>query len=135
MRGRKRRIRRQERVGSVAADLGNLDSIKKAGREAQGTQGLSKNYASRECIPFIALDQRFSLLVSLIPPWRIIQCEWKRRARRTVPDCAVMCSLINREREKEIERERRRERRREREREDSVGSVDIDQGYLENINK
>ena len=32
--------------------------------------------------------------VSLIPAWEN-QCEWHRRTRRTGPDCAVMCNLIN----------------------------------------
>ena len=45
--GVKRKKRRQERVGSVAADPDNLESSKKAGREAQGTQGLSKTCTSR----------------------------------------------------------------------------------------
>ena len=38
--GRNRKIRRQERIGSVAADPDNQENIKEAGREAQGTPGL-----------------------------------------------------------------------------------------------
>ena len=41
--------------------------------------------------PFVVFDQRFSLQVSLIPPWED-QCEWHRMTRMTGPDCAVMCS-------------------------------------------
>ena len=40
--GRKRKTRRQETVGSVAANPDNLESNKEAGGGAQGTQGLSK---------------------------------------------------------------------------------------------
>ena len=36
----KRRKRRQERVGSVAADPDNLENSKEARREAQDNQGL-----------------------------------------------------------------------------------------------
>ena len=51
-------------------------------------------HTHRECVPFVAFDQRFSLHVSLIPPWED-QCEWHRMTRMTRPDCAVMCNLIN----------------------------------------
>ena len=46
--GRKRKKRRQERVGPVAANPDNLENSKETGREGQGTQGLSKNCTSRE---------------------------------------------------------------------------------------
>ena len=47
-----RKKRRQERVGSVSADRDNLEnSKKKAGSEAQDTQGLSKNCRRRESVP------------------------------------------------------------------------------------
>ena len=44
---------RQERIGSVAANPGNLENSKEAGGEAQGTQGLSltKNCTSRQRAP------------------------------------------------------------------------------------
>ena len=45
--GGKRKKRRQERVGSVAANPDNLDNIKEAEGEAQGTQSLGENCASR----------------------------------------------------------------------------------------
>ena len=48
--GVKRKKRRQERVGSVAADPDNLENSKKAGRDAKGTQGISKNCTSRESV-------------------------------------------------------------------------------------
>ena len=48
--GWKKKKRRQKRVGSVAANPDNLENSKKAGREAQGTQGLSKNCISRESV-------------------------------------------------------------------------------------
>ena len=41
-------IRRQEKVGSVAADLDNIGDNKEAGTEAQGTEGLNMNCTSRE---------------------------------------------------------------------------------------
>ena len=46
MEGEKKR--RQERVGSVAADPDNLENSKGAGGGTQGTQGLSKNCRRRE---------------------------------------------------------------------------------------
>ena len=46
----KRKKRRQEKVGSVGVDPDNLENSKKAGGEAQGTQGLSKNCTSRESV-------------------------------------------------------------------------------------
>ena len=46
--GWKEKKRGQDRVRSVAADPENLENSKEAGREAQGTQGLSKNSTSRE---------------------------------------------------------------------------------------
>ena len=48
--GWKRKKRRQERVGSVAANPDNLENSKEARGEAQGTQGLSKNCTRRECV-------------------------------------------------------------------------------------
>ena len=48
--GGNRTKRRQESVGSVAADPDSLENNKEAGREAQGTQGLSKNYTSIESV-------------------------------------------------------------------------------------
>ena len=41
---------RKERVGSVAANPDNLESNKEAGGGAQGTQGSSRNCASRESV-------------------------------------------------------------------------------------
>ena len=46
--GVRRKKRRQERVGSVVADPDNLYSSEKAGRGAQGTQGLGKNCTPRK---------------------------------------------------------------------------------------
>ena len=43
---------------------------------------------------FAASDERFSLYILMIPPWKD-QCEWLPMTRATGPDCAVMCSLIN----------------------------------------
>ena len=48
--GIKRKILRQERIGSVAADPDNLENSKEAGREAQGTGGLSRECTSRESV-------------------------------------------------------------------------------------
>ena len=50
----------QERVGSVAANPDNLGSNKEAGGGAQGAQGSSKICTSRESVPFVTFDQRFS---------------------------------------------------------------------------
>ena len=60
--GGKRKTRTKERVGPVATNPDNLGNInnKEEGGGAQGTQGLSKNYYSRECVPSVASDQRFS---------------------------------------------------------------------------
>ena len=41
---------RKERVGPVVANPENLESDKEAGGEAQGTQGSSKNFTSRESV-------------------------------------------------------------------------------------
>ena len=46
--GVERKQRFQERVGSLAADLDNLENSKKIGRDAQGTQGLSEKCTSRD---------------------------------------------------------------------------------------
>ena len=48
--GGKRKTCRKERVGPVAANPDNLESNKEAEGGAQGTQGSSKNYTSRECV-------------------------------------------------------------------------------------
>ena len=59
--GGKRKNCRKKSVGPVAANPDNLESNKEAGGGAQGTQGLSKNYTSRESVArhFVASDQRF----------------------------------------------------------------------------
>ena len=46
--GGKRKKRKKERVGPVAANPDNLESNKEAGGGAQGTQSSSKNCTSRE---------------------------------------------------------------------------------------
>ena len=51
--GGKRRKFRKERVGPVAANPDNLESNKKAGGGAQGTQGSSKSCTSRERVPLL----------------------------------------------------------------------------------
>ena len=48
--GGKRKTCRKERVGPVAANPGNLGSIKEAGGGAQGAQGSSKICTSRESV-------------------------------------------------------------------------------------
>ena len=48
MGGKRRKCRKEIRVGSVAANPDNLESNKEAGGGAQGTQGSSKNCTSRE---------------------------------------------------------------------------------------
>ena len=56
--GGKRKIHRQERVGSVVAvNPDDLKNSKEAGREAQGIQGCtSKNCTSRESVsPYLRL--------------------------------------------------------------------------------
>ena len=59
--GGKRKERRKEKDNPVAAKPDNLESDKEAGGGAQGTQRLSKNCPKwRECIPFVASDQRLS---------------------------------------------------------------------------
>ena len=47
--GGDRKKRRQESVGSVAADPDNLDNSKGAGTEVQGTQGLRTVQVDRVC--------------------------------------------------------------------------------------
>ena len=49
--GGKRKKCRKERVGSVAANLDNLESNNEAGGGAQGAQGSSKICTSRESVP------------------------------------------------------------------------------------
>ena len=50
----KRKTYRQEMVGSVAANPDNLENRKEAGGRGQGTQGLSKNYISRESVSLLS---------------------------------------------------------------------------------
>ena len=52
--GGKRKKNRKERVGSVAANLDNLESNKEVGGGAQGTQGSSKNCTSRESVSLLS---------------------------------------------------------------------------------
>ena len=49
--GGKRKTRRHERVGSVAANPDDLENSKKAGGEGQRFQGLSKNCTNKESVP------------------------------------------------------------------------------------
>ena len=58
--GGKRKKRRQECIGSVAADPDTIENSKEAGKKGQGTQAFRKNCTSRECVPSAASDQRFS---------------------------------------------------------------------------
>ena len=52
--------RRQESVVSVAADPGNLENRKKAGREARGAQSLRENYTVRKNVfPLLCLISGF----------------------------------------------------------------------------
>ena len=52
--------RRQERIGSVAANPDNLGISKEGGGGAQVTQGLSKNCARRESVsPLLRLIRGF----------------------------------------------------------------------------
>ena len=80
--GGKRKKCRREGVGPVAANPDNLESNKEAGGGAQGTQGSSKNCASRE---------------SVSPLSRLIRAFRNKyiMTRITGPDCVVMCNLIN----------------------------------------
>ena len=56
----KRKQCRKERVGSVAANSDNLGSNKEAGGSTR-CSGLKQDlYKWRECVPFVAFDQRFS---------------------------------------------------------------------------
>ena len=58
--GGKRKKRRNERVGSVAASPDNLENNKEAEGGAQGTQGLSKNCTRRESVSLLScLIRRF----------------------------------------------------------------------------
>ena len=51
---------RKERVGPVAANSDNLESNKKAGEGAQGTQGSSKHCTRRESVsPLSRLTKSF----------------------------------------------------------------------------
>ena len=49
----RKKKRRQESAGLVAADPENLESKKEAGRETQDTRGLSKNCTSRENVSLL----------------------------------------------------------------------------------
>ena len=58
------------------------------------THSSSKNCTSRESVsPLSRLIRGF--VTSIIDPTSGDQCEWHRMTRRTEPDCAVMCNLIN----------------------------------------
>ena len=48
--GWKEKTTSTKRVRSVAVDPDNIENSKEVGREAQGTQGLSKNCTSRESV-------------------------------------------------------------------------------------
>ena len=48
--GGKRKTHKKERVDPVASNPDNLENNKETGGGAQGTQGLSKNYTSRESV-------------------------------------------------------------------------------------
>ena len=63
--GRQEKKRTQERVGSVA-----VENSKKAGREAQGTQGLSKKCTNRYNVSLLpCLIRGFGNEYKLISPW------------------------------------------------------------------
>ena len=70
----------KESVDSVSTDPDNLGNRKEAGRNAQGTRGLSKNYTSRDIV---------SPLSRLIRGFRI------KMTRMAGPNRAVKCNLIN----------------------------------------
>ena len=57
--GGKRKKRRQQRAGSVAANPDNLENNKETGGETQGTHGLSKNCTSRHVSPLSRLTRGF----------------------------------------------------------------------------
>ena len=65
--GGKRRKRKHESVGSVAADPDYLENINEAGREAQGTQGLRNNCTNVESLPFVF--RGFCSKYHCFPPW------------------------------------------------------------------
>ena len=68
----KRKKRRQQRVGSVAAGPDNLENSKEAGGETQGTQSLSKNCSSRESVsPLSRLIRGFRIKYHRFPLERI----------------------------------------------------------------
>ena len=70
--GGKRKTRRQQRVGSLAADPDNLENSKEAGGEAKGTRGLSKNCTSRESVsPLPRLLRGFRSKYHWFPPGRM----------------------------------------------------------------
>ena len=88
-------ISRRESVGSVAASPDNLERIKEAGREAQGTQDLSKNCTGRESVSHLShVTRRF--VTSIFDP----SSEETMRAAEsdcgvTGPDCTIICNQIN----------------------------------------
>ena len=51
---------RKERVGSEAANSDNLGSNKEAGGEHKVLRAQVRFLEERECVPFVAFDQRFS---------------------------------------------------------------------------
>ena len=70
--GGKRKKRRQERVGSVAANSDNLENNTEAGGGARGTQGLGKNCTGRESVsPLSRLIRDFCNKYHLSPLGRI----------------------------------------------------------------
>ena len=81
---------RKERVGSVAANSDSPGSNKEAGGGAQGAQGSSKIYTSRESVSPLS-----RLITGFRNKYRWDQREWHRMTRMTRPDCTVMCNLIN----------------------------------------
>ena len=66
--GGKRKKCRKERVGSVAANPGNLESNKEAGGGAQGAQGSSKMCTSRESVSPLSRLIREVFVTSIIDP-------------------------------------------------------------------
>ena len=71
--GGNRNKRRQESVDSKSAGQGNLENSKEAGKEAQGTRGLRKNY--KESVPPLSRLIRVFVIISIInsPLWGPVQ--------------------------------------------------------------
>ena len=67
--GGKRKKRRKESVGPVAAKPDNLENNKKAEGGAQGTQGLRKNCSSRDSVPPLSRLFRGFHNSIIDPPW------------------------------------------------------------------